>query len=126
VQPAELFDFDLHLFDLSERSITCFLDSFTQLAREGLGAQRSRVDLTTVSQLDAGGNVASTIVSSSLRALQNVPPLEISLDRPTLVINRVCIRFLTPTELKSGEQLASQPEFPILAARIRARVSTLR
>lgn len=36
------------------------------------------------------------------------------------------VRFLTPTELKSGQQLARPPEFSILAARIRDRVSTLR
>jgi hypothetical protein len=36
------------------------------------------------------------------------------------------VRFLTPTELKSGQQLAARPEFSILAARIRDRISTLR
>jgi hypothetical protein len=38
----------------------------------------------------------------------------------------LCIRFVTPTELKSGRQLAAVPEFGILAARIRDRISTLR
>jgi hypothetical protein len=35
------------------------------------------------------------------------------------------VEFLTPTELKSGDQIAARPEFPILFARIRDRVSTL-
>jgi hypothetical protein len=36
------------------------------------------------------------------------------------------VRFVTPTELKSGRELAPRPEFPILFARIRDRISTLR
>jgi hypothetical protein len=36
------------------------------------------------------------------------------------------VEFLTPTELKSGDQLASRPEFEVLFARARDRVSTLR
>lgn len=37
----------------------------------------------------------------------------------------MCVRFVTPTELKSGQQLAGRPEFGILAGRIRDRVSKL-
>ncbi len=36
------------------------------------------------------------------------------------------VRFVTPTELKSGQQITARPEFGILAARIRDRISTLR
>ena len=39
---------------------------------------------------------------------------------------RVRVQFLTPTELKSGQQLVTRPEFPILFARLRDRISTLR
>jgi hypothetical protein len=41
-------------------------------------------------------------------------------------VTRLRVEFLTPTELKSGDRLAARPEFPILFARIRDRVSTLR
>jgi hypothetical protein len=41
-------------------------------------------------------------------------------------VNRVRIRYLTPTELKSGRQNTAQAEFPVLFSRIRDRVSTLR
>src|SRR5262249_28983956 len=41
-------------------------------------------------------------------------------------VERVRVQFLTPTELKSGNQLAERPEFGALAARIRDRVSALR
>ena len=36
------------------------------------------------------------------------------------------MRFLTPTELKSGETLLREPEFTVLFARARDRLSTLR
>ena len=38
----------------------------------------------------------------------------------------VRIEFLTPTELKSNGVIVERPEFPILFARIRDRISTLR
>jgi hypothetical protein len=52
--------------------------------------------------------------------------LELSLDPGEDRIERVRVRFITPTELKAGQQLAERPEFGILAARIRDRLSTLR
>jgi hypothetical protein len=38
----------------------------------------------------------------------------------------VTVRFQTPTELKSAGGLAERPEFPIVFARLRDRISTLR
>lgn len=39
---------------------------------------------------------------------------------------RVRVEFVTPAELKAAQQLASRPEFSILFARLRDRISTLR
>jgi hypothetical protein len=39
---------------------------------------------------------------------------------------RVRVEFLTPTELKHEGEIAARPEFPILVARIRDRISALR
>jgi hypothetical protein len=36
------------------------------------------------------------------------------------------VRFVTPTELKSGQQLAERPEFGVVAGLIRDRLSALR
>jgi CRISPR/Cas system endoribonuclease Cas6 (RAMP superfamily) len=41
-------------------------------------------------------------------------------------VNRVRVRFVTPTELKSEHQVVGRPEFGILFGRLRDRVSTLR
>src|ERR1039457_4567574 len=58
------------------------------------------------------------------------PPLILDLDPhldPSIAREeRVRVRFLTPTELKSGGALAKRPEFAVLFGRLRDRISTLR
>ncbi|HEY6988531.1 MAG TPA: CRISPR system precrRNA processing endoribonuclease RAMP protein Cas6 [Bryobacteraceae bacterium] len=119
IQAGEAFYFDLNLFDTRPEAVAYLVLAFTQLAREGLGPGRSRVELTGVCQLDGNGIAVEP-------AFPKVPaPLELDLTAGEPV-SRVCVQFLTPTELKSGQQLAARPEFGILAARIRDRISTLR
>ena len=55
-----------------------------------------------------------------------VSRVSVALDTPPDPIDKLRIRFLTPTELKSGARIVERPEFSILVARARARVSTLR
>ncbi len=121
------FHFDLNLFDLNENAIAYLVLAFAQLAREGLGPGRKRVELTAVSQLDANGDPATALYDSgSLRLHGSGSPLELSLDSPTEPVTHLRLRFVTPTELKSAQQIASRPEFGIVAARARDRLSTLR
>jgi hypothetical protein len=127
VAAGESFHFDLNLFDVRNPAISYLVLAFAQLAREGLGPQRSRVELTRVSKLDIEGSPATEIFNgSSLEMPQNAPPLEVKLKPPAEPVTRLRVRFLTPTELKSGQRPVARPEFPILAARIRDRLSTLR
>ena len=106
IEPGEAFYFDLNLFDVKNDAVSYLSLAFAQLAREGLGPGRSRVELT--------GEYESTVAPLVL---------DLAASEPTA---RVRVQFLTPTELKSGQQLAARPEFSILAARIRDRISTLR
>jgi hypothetical protein len=55
-----------------------------------------------------------------------VSRVSVALDAPPNPIGKLGIRFLTPTELKSGARIVERPEFAILFARARDRVSTLR
>lgn len=127
VAPGSSFHFDLNLFDLNENAIAYLVLAFAQLAREGLGPRRGRVELTTVSQLDASGDPAAALYDGeSLRVQCNGNPLEVTLEPPTEPVGRLRLCFMTPTELKSGQQIAARPEFGIVAARVRDRVSTLR
>ncbi len=113
IQAGETFHFDLNLFDIRNDAVSYLSLAFAQLAREGLGPGRSRVELIGVSQSSGNGD-------------PSMAPLELDLAPSIEPITRVRVRFLTPTELKSGQQLAARPEFSVLAARIRDRISTLR
>ncbi len=53
-------------------------------------------------------------------------PLELCLDAVTGPVNHLTIRFETPTELKADGHAVERPEFGVLAARVRDRISTLR
>ena len=60
--------------------------------------------------------------------LVQIEQQEISLDLNDAAQPAECVgvRFLTPTELKAGHELVTSPEFSILFARLRDRLSTLR
>jgi hypothetical protein len=104
IQGGERFWFDVHLFETRNPPLEPFALAFGRLAKEGLGPLRGRAELVSVEQR----------------------PLSISLEAGAARTHRVGVEFLTPTELKSGDQLAARPEFDILFARARDRVSTLR
>jgi hypothetical protein len=98
------FDFGFPIFDTRAEMVEAVTKTFTRLAQEGLGPGRGRAELTSVS-----GDV----------------PLTLSLEPAAEIVERVTVRFVTPTELKTAGGLADRPEFAILAARLRDRVSAL-
>jgi hypothetical protein len=121
------FHFDLNLFDTKTPAIAYLVLTFAQLAREGLGPGRRKVELVSVAQLNDQGCPSATIYENgSMMVRQNVLPLALDLGAGDESVTRLRVRFVTPTELKSGKQIAARPEFRILAARIRDRISTLR
>jgi len=106
VTPGETFHFNFHWFDLRRPSVKLAIRAFAELAHEGLGPERGAADLVEVT-----GDHA---------------PLSVSLDPGGQQVDRVTVRFETPTELKADGHSVAQPEFAILAARIRDRISILR
>jgi hypothetical protein len=127
VQPAEPFHFDVHMFDVRRPAIAGFVAAFAELAREGLGPSRGRARLASADQLDLAGAAVRRIYAgeqSEVAAL--APPCMVDLAEPPARLDRVLVRFLTPTELKAAAGLAERPEFPILFARLRDRISALR
>jgi len=118
------FYFDINLFDLSPQNIAYLILTFAQLSREGLGPGRCKVDLVTV--IRRNEPEFPIYKGGSIRSEGAGAPLEVDLLARTDEVSKVTVRFLTPTELKSGHRVASRPEFPILAARARDRISTLR
>ena len=117
------FSFDLNLFDMHNPAIAYFVLTFAQLAGDGLGPWRGRTELLDVTSMDERRTRLYDGVSLAMR---DVEPTNLDLAPPTGSVQRVRVRFVTPTELKSGHQIVSQPEFGVLAARIRDRLSKLR
>jgi hypothetical protein len=127
IKASETFSFDLNLFDMGSPAIAYLVLAFSELAHEGLGPRRGRAKLVDVSQLDHSAYPVTQLHDGkSLLLRQSPPPMVLGLELPPERVERVRVRFVTPTELKSGQQVASRPEFGILAARIRDRLSTLK
>ena len=97
------FSFDLNLFLENNQIIEDLSVVFAQLSACGLGAERRKVELVSVECL---------------------PKIELDLGKFAPVTG-VELRFVTPTELKSEGTIARKPEFGILAARLRDRISAL-
>lgn len=114
VPPGSQFSFDLHLFDLTEPARDAFRAAFERAACRGLGPGRGRIQLIRVEQLDLADQPAA-----------RADPLILCLEPDAAAPPRICVRFLTPTELKAAGGPAL-PEFGILFARMRDRVATLR
>lgn len=127
VQPGEGFHFDLHLFDVADPGLPYFVLAFAQLAREGLGPRRGRAQLISVEQLALDDTAHWQVFDGEKFLLHQLRlPSRIELDGAGEPAGCVRVRFVTPTELKGGQQLAPRPDFPVLFGRIRDRISTLR
>lgn len=127
VRAGEPFHFDVHLFDCKDPALDYFVLAFSQVAREGLGPGRGRAGLVSVERLGLDRKPAEKVFDGGKFLMGESPrPLELELNPVPEAVSRVTLRFVTPTELKSGQQLAERPEFAILLARIRDRISTLR
>ena len=113
VPPQGSFHIDMHWFDVRSPFAELFHDVFRQFAQRGLGPGRGRAELVAMELLDLEDRPAAG-------------PSVIALDPPARPTDTVRVRFVTPTELKAGGELVRQPDFAILFARLRDRVSTLR
>ena len=96
--------------------------TFEQMGETGLGPGRGRAALTRVEQ--AGADESAWEIAGSPG-----PPSVISLDPEPAerAVRQVLLGFPTPTELKGGNgRPGGAPEFGVLFARLRDRISTLR
>jgi hypothetical protein len=104
VEPGASFWFDLHLFLLDPEAPEHFARAFREIGRQGVGPGRGRAEMCGVEQL---------------------APSQIALDPPANPPARIRVDFLTPTELKHDGRVVTRPDFGILFARVRDRISTL-
>ena len=98
--PGSELQFDVHLFDLSNDVRTRVISAFAKLGQTGFGPGRVRATLLVAGQEHVLIDLSATAESAAC----------------------VRVRFVTPTELKG----AARPDFPVLFARLRDRISMLR
>jgi hypothetical protein len=126
IEAGQALAFELHLFDLRQPLIQYFALSFQAAAAQGLGQKRGRASLSGIDLLDSAGGAKMRLdVGAFMAGPHALPPVSVDFGAAQSRVDRVLVRFLTPTELKGDEQ-ASAPDFRVLFARIRDRVSTLR
>jgi len=126
-RPADLFSLDLHIFDLHEPAVACFVSAFQELIHEGIGVQRGRIRLLQVSSLDAERRAAARIYGAG-EFVTNHPPdcIALSLDPWDHPRDRpVTLRFVTPTELKGSGAILRGAPFGVVLARARDRIAAL-
>jgi hypothetical protein len=111
------FCFDVHVFDLRAPVLAYFHGALAQFGAQGIGPGHGRVSLEGTEQVDLEDRVAPVSGAS---------PLTLHLEPQPGPVGRLQVRFVSPTELKSGGAVAQRPEFAILFARLRDRISTLR
>jgi hypothetical protein len=124
-RPQTAFSFDLHLFDVRNPSLPHFVQAFDLIANQGIGPLRRRAKLTSVEQLDSEDGVQGVLWDGK-KCATLFEPASVPLVANGATADSICIRFLTPTELKGEGGTAARPEFSVLFARIRDRVSNLR
>jgi len=122
--PRQPFSFDVHLFDLRNPALPYIVEAFDWIAGQGMGPLRRQARLISVEQLHADGRVLGRVWDGK-KCSSLVEPASVALTENG-VAPSLSIRFLTPTELKCDGGLAARPDFPILFARVRDRISMLR
>jgi len=116
--PAGLiFHVGVNFFIPSAPLLAELIRTFSELARQGFGPNRSRAALESVSIHSSGGD--------ELRH-DCLPLVSLSLAPVAHAVENVRIDFLSPTELKNAGEVVEVPQFDILMRRVRDRVSTLR
>jgi hypothetical protein len=101
---GERFTLEVNVFDPNAPAFEYLRLAFAQLGSEGLGPGRALVELIEARKL---------------------PQVHVNLAPGADAAPKVRVRFLTPTELKSGGVILREPRFDVLLARARDRVSTL-
>ncbi len=107
IPPGTSVYFDVHVFDIRAPLLETFQQAFA------LAALRRRMELVGSEQIDFDDQ-------------PHAGPLVIPLNPEEPPVRKITLRFVTPTELKVAGGLAASPEFPVLFARLRDRISTLR
>ena len=130
--PGERLSFDVVLVGRVKDYLPYFIVTFKELSQAGLGWGRTPLDLVAVESLGMSGDTAP-VYNRETNLVQ--PPREsLSWENVTHSngykdgfdsVQRVTLRFLTPTMLKADGVQARRPAFGPIAKRLRDRINAL-
>jgi len=119
------FSFDLHLFINDSAALLPIARAFQVFLAEGLGPCRGRVELRSIDLLNEAQQSSAGILLDRQLGIQPHSSLMLPLSPDAEGTAEVLVEFVTPTELKHEGALVERPEFFILMARLRDRISAL-
>lgn len=119
------FWFDLHLFTNDSAALLPIAQAFQVFLADGLGPCRGCVELTSIDMLDEARQPTTEVFSNRRLAIQPHSGLILALSPDAEDAAEVKVDFVTPTELKHEGVPVERPEFFILMARLRDRISAL-
>ena len=119
------FSFDLHLFTNDCAALLPIAQAFQVFLADGLGPCRGRIELTTIYLLSEAREPATEVFSNRQVPIQPHAGLVLALAPDSEGVSEVHVEFAAPTELKHEGALVECPEFFILMARLRDRISAL-
>jgi CRISPR/Cas system endoribonuclease Cas6 (RAMP superfamily) len=139
-ETGQRFEFELVLIGRALDFLPYFVLSFRELAAEGLGLNRAKCSLESVEQVDltseaadASNGKATAIYTAEDQVFRNAESYMTYKRTNKLVqkledsylVQKVGIKFLTPTLLKADGELIRQPEFHHVFKRLRDRINAL-
>jgi hypothetical protein len=131
-RPGERLSFDLVMVGKIKDYLPYFIVTFKELSHAGLGRGRTPLELAEVAHIDGGGAEAR-VYSSEGNLVQ--PPRDgipwegllssMATGNGAARVERVTLRFLTPTMLVASGGPVRRPEFGPIAKRLRDRINAL-
>jgi len=124
---GDTLTFELLLFGKAIDYLPYFVISYRQLGNSGLGAERARFALTHV--IDETPNGFAQVLYAGDSGVINLEPSRVTLaellPRSTNQVERISVRFLTPTRIKSHSKITNTPTFRDLLASLLRRLAQL-
>lgn len=127
--PGEPLVFDFVVVGEAINYLPYFIVAFRELGEGGFGLNRARCVLSAIEALDPAGEVAA--VYEGTEGVVRPPQQNLDWQQLTTQAGRfanlreITIRFLTPTMLKAGGEVATVPQFHHVIKRLRDRVNAL-
>lgn len=124
---GDTLTFELLLFGKAIDYLPYFVISYRQLGSNGLGAERARFELTHV--IDEAPSGFAQVLYAGDSGVINLEPNRVTLEQllPQSInkVERISLRFLTPTRIKSHSKITNTPTFRDLMASLLRRLTQL-